>query len=87
MITLVATLIMNILAITGMLSCYRKFNGAWLLIILFISFSLAYSLTHAYISYRYRLPLDPYLLMFAAVALNTVYVKFSPFLGTVKLFV
>ncbi len=78
-VTLVATLIMNLLAFVGMVLCYRRFSGAMLLVLLFVGFSFVYTLTHAHVIYRYRLPLDPYLLMFAAVSLEAAYVKLSPY--------
>ncbi len=70
-ITHVATLMMNILAVIGITLSFRK-PGTHLLILLFICFSLIYTITHASITYRYRMPLDPYLLMFAAAAINRV---------------
>jgi 4-amino-4-deoxy-L-arabinose transferase-like glycosyltransferase len=70
-VTFAPTLLMNILAIIGIIFCCRKW-GTFLLIMLLASFSLIYTVTHASVMYRYRLPLDPYLLMFAATVLARI---------------
>lgn len=64
-----------VLAAAGILLSIRRIRTTSLLLALFVS----YSLLHIFfvVTLRYRVPMDPYIIIFAAYALDRLYCKFT----------
>jgi len=58
-----------VLALVGLLLSIKQIKSYMLIIFLFISLSFIYSIT-VFPVYRYRLPVEPYLLLFSSVSLS-----------------
>jgi len=70
----ILTIFMLGISVIGISLSWRKYlRETLLLVFLFTAFSLLHSFTHGDIGFRYRLPLDPFLLIFSSVAFVSLF--------------
>ena len=65
-------------AFAGMGIAFSRYPRSRILVLLCLSYALLYTVTHADIADRYRLVLDPWLLVFAAVFFRRFFYQSPP---------